>query len=86
MKKRIPIGILIGIAMSLIFPFLPRKHGRQPLIETWEYSHAVLYIAVIVAIFYPISYAMGKEKIEKEIRELKLSKHLLEKEKKELKH
>jgi len=80
MKKRIPLGIIIGIAFSLLFPYLPGKRGRRPMIETWEYHNAVIFSAIIFIIIYPIGYTMGKSKLEKKLRELKLKKHLTEKE------
>jgi len=76
-KKMIPIGILIGIAFSFLFPYLPGRRGRSPMIETWEYHNAVLFSAAIFAIVYPIGYAMRKSKLEKKLRELKLKKHLI---------
>ena len=75
----IPLGILIGIAFSFLFPYLPGRRGRSPMIETWEYHNAVLFSAVIFAIVYPIGYAMRKSKLEKKLRELKLKKHLIQK-------
>ncbi|MCR8668055.1 hypothetical protein NO995_10205 [Aestuariibaculum sp. M13] len=80
MKKRIPLGILIGIGFSFLFPYLPGKHGRRPLIETWDYHNAVIFGAVIFAVIYPIGYSIGKNKLEKKLRGLKLKKHLIEKE------
>jgi len=80
MKKRIPLGILIGVVFALLFPYLPGRRGRRPMIETWEYSNAVIFSAVIFAIVYPIGYVIGKNKLEKKLRELKLKKHLIEKE------
>ncbi|PXX30689.1 hypothetical protein C7972_102318 [Arenibacter sp. ARW7G5Y1] len=35
------------------------------MIETWEYSNAVLFSAVIFIIIYPIGYVIGKNKLEK---------------------
>lgn len=80
MKKRIPLGILMGIVFSFLFPYLPGRRGRRPMIETWDYHNAVIFSAIIFAIIYPIGYSMGKNKIEKKMRELKLKKHLIEKE------
>lgn len=79
-KKRIPFGILIGVVFAFLFPYLPGRRGRRPMIETWEYSNAVIFSAVIFAIIYPIGYVIGKNKLEKKLRELKLKKHLIEKE------
>ena len=80
MKKRIPLGILIGFIFSFLFPYLPGRRGRRPMIETWDYHNAVIFSAIIFAILYPIGYSMGKNKLEKKLRELKLEKHLIEKE------
>lgn len=80
MKKRVPLGILTGIGFSLLYPYLPRRHGGKPMIETWNYHGAVLFSAVIFAIVYSIGYSMGKNKLEKKLRELKLKKHLIERE------
>jgi len=80
MKKRIPLGILIGIGLSFLFPYLPGRHGERPMIETWGYHNAVIFCAIIITIVYPIGYIIGKNKIEKKLRELKLKKHLIEKE------
>ncbi|MGY0393280.1 hypothetical protein ACW5R3_12065 [Bizionia sp. KMM 8389] len=80
MKKRIPLGIILGLGFSLLFPYLPGKRGRSPMIETWEYQNAVLFSAAFYAITYPIGYSIGKNKLEKKLRELKLKKHLIEKE------
>ena len=80
MKKRIPLGILICIALAFLFPYLPGRRGRRPMIETWDYNNAVIFSAVIFAIIYPIGYTIGKNKLEKKLRELKLKKHLFEKE------
>jgi hypothetical protein len=80
MKKRIPWAILGGIGFALLFPFLPGRRGRRPMIENWEYHNAVIFSAVIFAIVYPIGFTMGKNQTEKKLRELKLKKHLIEKE------
>ena len=80
MKKQIPIRILIGVIFAFLFPYLPGRSGRRPMIETWEYSNAVIFSAVIFAIIYSIGYSIGKSKLEKQLRELKLKKHLIEKE------
>lgn len=80
MEKQIPWAILGGIGFSLVFPFLPGRRGRKPMIENWEYPNAVLFSAIIFAIIYPIGYSIGKNKTEKKLRELKLKKYLIEKE------
>ncbi|QSS96686.1 hypothetical protein [Psychroflexus sp. ALD_RP9] len=78
-KKMIPLGILIGIVFSLLFPYLPGRRGRRPMIETWEYQNAVIFSAIIFIVAYLIGYLFKKDKLEKKIRELKLKRHLIEK-------
>ncbi|MFS4456821.1 hypothetical protein [Maribacter sp. 2304DJ31-5] len=68
MKKRIPWGILGGIAFVFIFPFLPGRRGRRPMIESWEYHNVVIFSAILYVIVYPIGYVIGKNKIEKRLR------------------
>lgn len=80
MQKKIPWGILGGIIFSFLFPFIPGLRGRRPMIENWEYQNAVLFCAIIYIIIYPIGYTKGKNKAEKKLRELKLKKYLIEKE------
>ena len=84
-KKRIPLLIFIGIALSFIFPYLPGRRGRRPMIEFWEYHYAVLFCAVIIASVLAISYSMDKTKLEKNLRALKLRKYLIE-QKRQTKH
>lgn len=80
MKKRIPWAILMGVLFALLFPFLPGSRGSRPIIENWEYHHALLFCAIIFVVVYPIAYTIGKTKLEKKLKELKLKKHLIEKE------
>ncbi|WP_420574001.1 hypothetical protein [Kordia sp.] len=80
MKKRIPLGILACIGFCFIFPYLPGRRGRKPMIETWGYQNAVLFGVVIFPIVCAVCYIMAKSKLEKKLRELKLKKYLAEKE------
>lgn len=80
MQKKIPWGIFGGFVFSFLFPFIPGRRGRRPMIENWEYQNAVLFCAIIYIIIYPIGYIMGKNKAEKKLRALKLKKYLIEKE------
>ena len=48
--------------------------------DSFEYNNAVIFSALIFIIVYPIGYQIGKNKLQKKIRELKLKKHLIEKE------
>jgi len=82
----IPLGILIGIAFSFLFPYLPGSRGRRPMIEAWEYQNAVIFSAIIFIIAYSIGYLLKKEKLEKKLRELKLKKYLIEKNDSRIKH
>ncbi len=79
MKKRIPVLILIGTVFAFLFPYLPGRYGRPAMVDTWGYSNAVIFNAVIFAIVYLIGYSMRKNEIEKKLRELKLEKYLIEK-------
>lgn len=79
MKKLIPLALLVGIIFSFTLPFIPTR-GRKPMTETWVYTNAVIFSAFLYAIIYPASYIIGKQRLKKKLRELKLEKHLLEKE------
>lgn len=74
------MAILGGIGFAILFPFLPGRRGRRPMIENWEYDNAVIFSTIIFVIIYPIAYTMGENQTEKKLRELKLKKHLIEKE------
>ncbi|XLS30834.1 hypothetical protein ACJD0Z_08370 [Flavobacteriaceae bacterium M23B6Z8] len=65
MKKQIPLAILGGIGFALLFPFLPGRRGRGPMIENWECVNAVIFCAALFAITYPIAFTMRKKQTEK---------------------
>ena len=79
LRKMIPVGILMVIGFSLLIPYIPNKSNRIPMIDTWGYQNAVIFSAVICFIVYLVSYSVAKNKLEKDLRELKLKKHLIEK-------
>lgn len=77
MPKKVLKEILGLIVLAIIFPFLPGKRGRKPMVENWEYDYALIFVAILFFIIYLITYYWRKEKLEKRIRELKLKQHLL---------
>ncbi|MFH4966547.1 hypothetical protein V8G69_16215 [Gaetbulibacter sp. M235] len=85
LKKNAPFAIIGGILLSLIYPYLPRRYGRKPLIEQMEYFNAVLFMGVIYFIIYAISYFYLIDKYKKEIEALNRRKISLESKIKEYK-
>jgi len=69
LRKKVPWGILGRIVFSFLFPFIPGRRGRRPMIESWDYHNAVMFCALVYVIVYPIGYTMGKNKLEKRLRE-----------------
>lgn len=65
MKKRIPLTIFICVVFALVFPFLPGSRGRRPMIETMEYTEAIVFLAIVFSIIYPISYLIKNNKLQK---------------------
>ena len=51
------------------------------MIEHWDYENALIFVVIVFIITYLIAYSWRKNKITKRHRELKLKKHLLEKQK-----
>ncbi|NQX81900.1 MAG: hypothetical protein HRT66_07905 [Flavobacteriaceae bacterium] len=80
-RNKIPLGIVIGIVFSFIFPYIPGRHGRKPMLEDFGYENSVVFCVVFYAIIYLIGYATDKSKLEKELRELKFKKYLIEEDK-----
>jgi Na+/melibiose symporter-like transporter len=74
LKKNAPFAIIGGLLFCFIYPYLPRRYGRKPLIEQMEYFNAVLFIGVIYFIIYAISYFYLIDKYKKEIETLKRRK------------
>lgn len=80
LKKRIPYYIGVAFILPFLFPFLPGRRGRVPLIDRMEYHEAVIFGFVIMAITLSIAYGFKKENLKKNLRALQVKKHLAEKE------
>ena len=80
LPKNIPKEVFMLVGFAVVFPFIPGKRGRKPIIENWEYSHSLIFVSIIFTIIYIITYHWRKDKLEKRARDLKLKQHLLEKE------
>ena len=75
-----PLRFLGGIAMGFVFPFLPMGRNSNELFKNIEYHYAVLISMVgFVAIFIG-AFIDQKNRSEKKIRDLRLKRHLIEKE------
>jgi len=73
-KKNRPFAIGGGVVFSLIYPYLPRRHGRKPMIETWDYVNAVGFMLVLYFTIYLIAYFYLIDKHKQEIESLKRTK------------
>lgn len=51
------------------------------MLEDFGYENSVVFCVVFYAIIYLIGYATDKSKLEKELRELKFKKYLIEEDK-----
>ena len=80
MRKKIPLGIASGIAISFVLPYVPGRSGNGTPEENWGYLNSVIVFIIIFFIIYLWGYQKQKEKLEKEMRALKLKKHLIEEE------
>lgn len=79
-KRWIPLRFLGGIATGFVFPFLPMGRNSNELFKNIEYHYAVLISMVgLVAIIIGV-YIDQKNRSEKRIRDLRLKRHLLERE------
>ena len=78
LPKRVVKEIIFLTVVAIIFPFLPGRRGRKPMIENWEYSNALVFISILFAIVYLISYFWRKDKLERRMRELKLKEYLMQ--------
>ncbi len=79
LPKRAIKEIIILTFLAITFPFLPGRRGRKPMIENWEYGNALVFVSILFAFVYLISYFWRKDKLEKRIRELKLKEYLIQK-------
>lgn len=78
-KRNLLIGTIICIPLLFIYPYMPGRRGRPPLIETMDYTHAIIFIGILWAIVIPLSYFWNKENHRKKIKALKIKKrHLVE--------
>ena len=71
LKKNVPFAIGGGLIFSFIFPYIPGRRGRKPLIETWEYTNAVIFSLILFFTIYLFSYFYLIDKNKKEIETLK---------------
>ena len=74
LKKNRPFAIGGVVAFSLIHPYIPGRHGRKPMIETWDYANAVGFMLVLYFAIYLISYVYLMDKNKKKIESLKRTK------------
>lgn len=74
LKKNRPFAIGGGVVLSLIYPYIPGRHGRKPMIETWDYANAVGFMLVLYFAIYLISYVYLMDKNKKKIESLKRTK------------
>ncbi|MEL7271659.1 MAG: hypothetical protein AAGL34_18945 [Bacteroidota bacterium] len=79
LPKKVFKEVLILTGVAILFPFLPGKRGREPMIKSWEYDDALIFTSSIFGLTYIIGYFWRKEKLQKRIRELKLKEHILSK-------
>jgi hypothetical protein len=71
LKKNIPFAIGGGLIFSFIFPYIPGRRGRKPMIETWEYTNAVIFSLILFFTIYLCSYFYLIDNNKKEIETLK---------------
>ncbi|MFS4494569.1 hypothetical protein [Maribacter sp. 2308TA10-17] len=81
LPNRVIREILLLTGLAIIFPFLPGKFGRRPMIENWDYSDALIFVVIIFVVTYIGILSWRKNRLNKRMRELKLKKHLLHKQK-----
>jgi hypothetical protein len=81
LPKKVVKEIFILTGLAILFPFIPGKRGRKPMVENWEYSNALIFVAILFTLTYIIAYYWRKDKLIKRIRDLKLKEHLLQKKK-----
>ncbi len=69
-KFNVPISIVIGVLYSFIYPYIPRKGGRPPMIEEMEYIDAITETAILffILLFFSMYFIINKKK--KKIEEL----------------
>ncbi|MBZ9652832.1 hypothetical protein [Psychroflexus montanilacus] len=79
LKKRIPYYIGVALILPFLFPFLPGRRGRVPLIDRMEYHEAVIFGFVIMTITVSIVYGFKLENLKKNLKALQLKKHLANK-------
>lgn len=81
LPKKVIREVLLLTGLAIIFPFLPGRGGRRPMIENWDYQDALIFVVIIFVITYLLFHSWRKNKMNKRMRELKLKKHLLDKQK-----
>lgn len=81
MRKNIPWFIVLGIIVSFLLPYFPRRRGRDGFIfENMEYIYAVIISGILVLIVGLFCLVNLEEKYKKKIKELEINKYLLEQE------
>ena len=77
-KKNVPFAVIGGLFFSFGYPYVPSGRGGKPLIETMEYTDAVIYMLVLYFVIYLISYFYLIDKKKENIESLKRTKTSIE--------
>lgn len=69
-KKLIPLGILLGVCFSFVYPYIPLRNG--PLVEHLAYSDAVIIMHIVFFGIYYWGYQSARTKRGLRITHLKI--------------
>lgn len=70
LKKLIPLGILLGVCFSFVYPYIPLRNG--PLVKYLAYSDAVIIMHIVFFGVYYWGYQSARRKRRLRITHLKI--------------
>lgn len=62
LPKRVIREVLLLTGLAIIFPFLPGRRGRRPMIENWDYEYALIFVVVIFVFTYLLIHSFMEKK------------------------
>ena len=76
LKKLIPLGVLLGVCFSFVYPYIPLRNG--PLVEHLAYSDAVIIMHIAFFGIYYWGYQSARRKRRLRVTHLKIQIQELE--------